>query len=358
MSSGSQKDLPTIGITIGDLNGIGPEIIIKAFADDRFHNLCRPIIYASAQTLIYHKKLINNKHFNFNVVDSADKAQYKKINVVNAWEEEVKIEIGEPSNVTGKTALASIKSAVADYKSGLLDAIVTAPINKKTVQQAGMDFPGHTEFFASEFDSDHYLMLLVGERMKVAVVTGHIPLAEVPNELSKKKVLKAIKALNKSLNEDFSHERPSIAVLGLNPHAGENGTMGDEEEESIQPAMEEAKRQGINVQGPYPSDGFFGTGMYHNFDAVLCMYHDQGLIPFKLLEFDTGVNYTAGLPLIRTSPDHGTAYSIAGKNAANPQSMVEAIYLALKIKKSRNVHAEITADPLGAKMEKQKDRDS
>lgn len=357
MSSGPQKKLPTIGITIGDLNGIGPEIIIKAFADDRFHNLCRPIIYASAQTLIYHKKLINNKHFNFNVVDSAADAQYKKINVVNAWSEEVKIEIGEPSNSTGKAALASIKAAMADHKEGLLDAIVTAPINKKTVQQAGMDFPGHTEFFASQFNSEHYLMLLVGERMKVAVVTGHIPLSEVSEELSKKKVLKAIKALNRSLTEDFSKERPSIAVLGLNPHAGENGTMGDDEEESIQPAMEEAKRQGINVQGPYPSDGFFGTGMYHNFDAVLAMYHDQGLIPFKLLEFDNGVNYTAGLPLIRTSPDHGTAYSIAGKNAANPQSMIEAIYLALNIQRSRLVHEEITANPLGTKMEKQKDRE-
>jgi len=357
MSSGSTKNLPRVGITIGDLNGIGPEIIIKAFKDDRFLNKCVPVIYGSAQTMIYHKKLIHNKHFNFQVVDDASKAQPKKINLVNAWNDEVKIEVGQPSVSTGKAAYASIQKAVEDYKNGHITSIVTAPINKKTVQQAGMDFPGHTDYFAAQFDTDQHLMLLVGETMKVAVVTGHIPISEVANELSKKKILKSIKALNKALIEDFSHERPSIAVLGLNPHAGENGTMGDEEEENIQPALDEARRQNINVNGPYPSDGFFGTGMHHKFDAILAMYHDQGLIPFKLLEFENGVNCTVGLPLIRTSPDHGTAYSIAGKNEAHPQSMIEAIYLALKIEQNRNIHEEITANPLETKMEKEKDRE-
>ncbi len=357
MSHNSRKDLPKIGITVGDLNGIGPEIIIKSFKEDRFLNQCTPIIYASAQTMIYHKKLLQNKYFNFQLINSPEEAQPKKINLINAWNDEVKIQIGEASTTTGKTAYKALQLATEHLKEEKIDALVTAPINKKTVQQAGMDFPGHTEFLANAFDTDQELMLLVGERLKVAVVTGHIPISEVKTAVTKKKVLKAIKALHKSLTEDFAHDRPQIAVLGLNPHAGENGAIGSEEEECIIPAIEEAMRQGIHTFGPYPADGFFGTDMYTRFDGILAMYHDQGLVPFKLLEFERGVNYTAGLPAIRTSPDHGTAYSIAGKNEANEQSFVEAMYLALKIQKNRALFNELTENPLVARMEKTKDRE-
>jgi 4-hydroxythreonine-4-phosphate dehydrogenase len=358
MSNSSKKNLPIVGITVGDLNGIGPEIIIKAFKEDRFLNKCIPIIYASAQTMIYHKKLLNNKYFNFQLIDGPEDAHPKKINLINAWTDEVKIQVGEASVATGKTAYKALQIATDHLKNGLIDAMVTAPINKKTVQQAGMDFPGHTEYIANAFDSDQQLMLLVGERLKVAVVTGHIPVAKISEELSKKKVLKALKSLNKSLIEDFASNRPQIAVLGLNPHAGENGSIGDEDQENILPAIEEANRQNISAFGPYPADGFFGTNMHHKFDAVLAMYHDQGLVPFKLLEFDTGVNFTAGLEGIRTSPDHGTAYSIAGSGNANEQSFVEAMYLALKIKANRELFAEINEDPLETKMEKTKERDN
>jgi 4-hydroxythreonine-4-phosphate dehydrogenase len=358
MSNSSKKNLPIVGITVGDLNGIGPEIIIKAFKEDRFLNKCIPVIYASAQTMIYHKKLLNNKYFNFQLIDGPEDAHPKKINLINAWTDEVKIQVGEASVATGKTAYKALQMATDHLKNGLIDAMVTAPINKKTVQQAGMDFPGHTEYIANAFDSDQQLMLLVGERLKVAVVTGHIPVAKISEELSKKKVLKALKSLNKSLIEDFASNRPQIAVLGLNPHAGENGSIGDEDQENILPAIEEANRQGISAFGPYPADGFFGTNMHHKFDAVLAMYHDQGLIPFKLLEFDTGVNFTAGLEGIRTSPDHGTAYSIAGSGNANEQSFVEAMHLALKVKANRELFAEINENPLETKMEKTKERDN
>ncbi|MGB0429390.1 MAG: 4-hydroxythreonine-4-phosphate dehydrogenase PdxA [Bacteroidia bacterium] len=358
MSNNPKKDLPKVGISVGDLNGIGPEIIIKSFVEDRFLNMCIPIIYASAQTMIYHKKLLQNKSFNFQIINSPSDAVPHKINLINAWNDEVKIQIGEASTATGKTAYKALQAATSDLKEQKIDALVTAPINKKTMQQAGMDFPGHTEYLAHAFDTDQELMLLVGERLKVAVVTGHIPIEQVAETITKKKILKALKALNKSLTEDFALNRPQIAVLGLNPHAGENGAIGNNEEDCIIPAIEEATRQGINAQGPYPADGFFGTEMYTRFDGILAMYHDQGLVPFKLLEFERGVNYTAGLSAIRTSPDHGTAYSIAGKNVANEQSFVEALYLALKIKRNRTTYSEMTENPLETKMEKTKERDN
>ncbi|MBI1184274.1 4-hydroxythreonine-4-phosphate dehydrogenase PdxA [bacterium] len=357
MSHGHKKNLPKVAITVGDLNGIGPEIIIKSFKEDRFLNLCTPIIYGSAQTMIYHKKLLQNKYFNFQLIKSPDEARPRKINLINAWDDEVKIQIGESQVNTGKTAYKALQAAVADLKAGEVDVLVTAPIHKKSIQQAGMEFPGHTEFLANAFETDQQLMLLVGERMKIAVATGHIPLEKVAQELTKKKVLKALKALNKSMIEDFGLVRPQIAVLGLNPHAGENGSMGSEEDDVITPAIEEAGRHGITALGPYPADGFFGTRMHTRFDAILAMYHDQGLVPFKLLEFENGVNYTAGLPIVRTSPDHGTAFSIAGKNEANEQSFVEAVYLALKIQANRENYAEMTANPLETRMEKQKERE-
>ena len=356
MTAGSKQSLPKIGITIGDLNGIGPEIIIKSFNEDRFLNRCIPIIYGSARSMIFHKKLLGHSSFNFNVVQNASEALPRKVNLVNAWEEEIKVEIGEATATSGKAAYGALKTAMKDVKEGHLEILVTAPIHKKSAQKGGMEHPGHTEFLAAELDTDQQLMLLVGENIKVAVVTGHMSLESVSSEISKKKVLRALKALNKSLIEDFQTTRPKIAVLGLNPHAGEEGTMGDEEDEAIKPAMDEAERQGILAYGPYPSDGFFGTRMYKEFDAVLAMYHDQGLIPFKLLEFETGVNYTAGLPIIRTSPDHGTAFKIAGKGQADEQSFTAAIHLALNIYRNRKVQTEITENPLQTKIERKKDR--
>lgn len=353
----SEKKLPVVGITIGDLNGIGPEVIIKALREERFSDLCIPIIYASAQTITYHKKLQNAKYFNFNIIEKAEDAQPKKINLINAWDYEVKIEVGNPSKETGKAAYDAIKAAGEDLKNKKLDAVVTAPISKETVQQAGMNFPGHTEFFANLYDEENYLMLLVGEKLKVGTVSGHMPLKNVPEDVTKKKVLKAIKTLHRSLQSDFAIKQPKIAVLGLNPHAGENGTMGTEEKETIIPALEECERQGITAFGPYPADGFFGTQMYADFDAVLAMYHDQGLTPFKLLEFERGVNYTAGLEGIRTSPDHGTGYAIAGKNEANEQSFVEALYLAIQIHRNRAFHEDIHESPLESKSERRRERD-
>lgn len=358
MTAGSKQNLPKIGITIGDINGVGPEIIIKSFSEDNFLNRCTPIIYGSAHSMIFHKKLLGSRNFNFNVIEDASQAVPKKVNLINAWEEEIKITVGEANTTSGKAAYQALKAAMKDVKDGHIEILVTAPIHKKSTQKGGMDYPGHTEFLAGELDTDQQLMILAGENMKVAVVTGHISLESVADEISKKKVLKAIKALNKSLIEDFQVTRPRIAVLGLNPHAGEEGAMGDDEQESIVPALEEAERQGILAHGPYPADGFFGTRMYKEFDAVLAMYHDQGLVPFKLLEFETGVNYTAGLPIIRTSPDHGTAFKIAGKGQADEQSFTAAVHLALNIKRNRAVHQEITENPLQTKIERQKDRNA
>ena len=358
MSEQTKASLPRIGITVGDLNGIGPEVIIKSLDHERFINRCIPIIYGSAQTLIYHKKLLKNKNFNFHQISGAEQAQEGKINVINAWKDDVRIAIGEASPATGKAALQAIQKACADAKEGLIDAIVTGPIHKKTVQQAGLDFPGHTEYLANFFEAENHLMLLVGENIKIATVTGHIPLEKVSQEVSKKKVLKAIKCLNQSLDQDFQIKGGKIAVLGLNPHAGEEGQLGNDEAESILPAIEEANRNRIHAYGPYPADGFFGSQMYREFDAVLSIYHDQGLIPFKLMEFDKGVNYTAGLSVVRTSPDHGTGFAIAGKNKANPLSMSEAIYSALQILSARKTHQDITESPLTSRMEKRKDRDN
>ena len=350
------KQLPKIGITIGDLNGIGPEIVLKCLMDQRFQELCIPVIYGSAQTLIYHKKLHNIKNFTFNIVESAEEAHPKKINLVNAWDYEVKIESGMPSKETGKAALDAIEKATEEILRGNLDAIVTAPINKKTVRANGFEFPGHTEYFAKASGTENYLMMLISDELKVATVTGHIPLSRVPEEVTKKAILRALKTLNASLMQDFGIEKPKIAVLGLNPHAGEEGEIGTEELEQVNSALEEAKRQDVLTFGPYPADGFFGNLMYRNFDAVLSMYHDQGLIPFKLLAFDKGVNYTAGLPFVRTSPDHGTAYSLAGKGNASETSFLEAVYAAISILRNRATDEEIHANPLEQRIERQKER--
>ncbi|MCB0737559.1 MAG: 4-hydroxythreonine-4-phosphate dehydrogenase PdxA [Bacteroidetes bacterium] len=354
MSKGNNR-IPKIGITIGDLNGVGAELILNTFKEGNFLQFFTPVIYASAPTIIYHKNHLGIKQFSFQTIDNADGIQPKRVNLINAWEGEVKIEIGVPDRSTGSAALQSLQKAAADLKEGKIDGLVTCPINKETIQSSSFKFPGHTEYLGNLFETDNYLMMMVGEQLKLATVTGHIALKEVPEAVTKKKILKALKILNQSLIEDFGIERPKIAVLGLNPHAGENGLLGNEESENIQPAIDEANRQKILAFGPYPADGFFGTCMHSGFDAVLTMYHDQGLVPFKLLEFENGVNYTAGLPALRTSPDHGTAYQIAGKGIANTQSFKEAMFLISKIIRNRAMHSESTAQPLENKKAQLKD---
>lgn len=356
MSTKTDRKKPFLGISTGDLNGIGPEVIIKSLKDNALQKYCVPIIYASAPTMIYHINALGLKNFKFNQIDSPENADPKQVNLIDVFDGEINIDFGQVTKNGGQAAMNSFYSAAKDLKEEKIDALVTAPVSKKSMQMAGHKFPGHTEYLGELYESDQYLMMMVGERMKIATVSGHTPLFKVPNVVTKKKVLKALKILNSSLIEDFGIIRPKIAVLGLNPHAGEDGMLGTEEQDNIQPAMDEAERQDILAFGPFPADGFFGTMDHLNYDAVLAMYHDQGLIPFKLQEFHTGVNYTAGLPGVRTSPDHGTGFAIAGQKKANPSSFIEAVFTALNILKKRAEFEEINANPLEANTEVQKER--
>jgi len=339
MSSKPNKDRkPTIGITIGDVNGIGPEVIIKSLRDNRVLRYITPVVYGSTKTLAYYRKALKADDFNYSQVKEPAKLNPKKVNVVNCWEEMVEINTGEVTKEAGNAAFLSLKQATEDLKKGFLDAVVTAPINKHNIQSEDFSFPGHTEYFTKNFDSKESLMFLVSEDLRVGVVTGHIPLKEVSNAIGKEKLITKLEIMEKSLRTDFGKSKPRIAVLGLNPHAGENGLLGSEDDAIIRPVIEELKNKGKLIYGPFPADGFFGKGDYKKFDGVMAMYHDQGLIPFKTMAFQTGINYTAGLPIIRTSPDHGTAYSLAGKNEANEESMRNAIFLAYDIFKNRSLH--------------------
>ncbi|MDH5475259.1 MAG: 4-hydroxythreonine-4-phosphate dehydrogenase PdxA [Cyclobacteriaceae bacterium] len=333
MSTRIQK--PKIGITIGDINGIGPEVIIKTLSDNRILSHCTPIIYGSTKTLSFYKKLMENKEFNYSQVKEGDHFFSKKINVVNCWEDVIDITPGIPTEKSGKSAFLAIQKATEDLKSRAIDAIVTAPIDKKNIQNETFKFAGHTEYFAQEFEAKNSLMLLSSDNLRVGVATGHIPISKVSGLLTKELIKNKISVLLKSLKIDFGISKPKIAVLGLNPHAGEEGLIGSEENDSIIPAIADIKNKGNLIYGPFPSDGFFGTEQYKKYDGILAMYHDQGLIPFKTLAFDTGVNFTAGLSVVRTSPDHGTAFNIAGKNSANETSLRAAIYQALDIVKNR-----------------------
>lgn len=335
-----------IGISLGDINGIGIELIIKTFSDIRMLQVCTPVIYGNSKVISFHRKTLNIPEFNMNTIRTVGEASDKKVNLISCWEEEVKVEIGQATSVSGKYAFKSLKSAAADLKEGKLDAIITAPINKKVMQQEGFDFPGHTEYFASLFGVKDYAMFLVSDTLRVAFVTGHVPVKEVASLLTKEKISTRIKLMNESLKRDFNIRKPRIAVLGLNPHAGDNGLLGSEENEIITPAINECFDNKILAYGPYPADGFFGSGNLKKFDAVLAMYHDQGLVPFKTISFDTGVNFTAGLPCVRTSPDHGTAYDIAGKGIASEDSFRQAIYLACDIVGNRKFYNEANENPL------------
>lgn len=335
-----------VGITQGDINGIGYEVIIKTLMDARVEEFCTPIIYGSPKVAAYHRKALNVESFTFTQIKDADEATAKKPYIINCMDDNVRVELGKSTEYGGQGSLLALQAAIADIKAGKIDVLVTAPINKYNIQSADFKFPGHTEFLANAFNAQEVLMLLVSDTMKVGVVTGHVPLSQVASLINQDIILAKLRLLNKSMIEDFGIRRPRIAVLGLNPHAGDNGVIGLEERDIITPAINKANNEGIVAMGPYPSDGFFGSDSFTKFDAILAMYHDQGLTPFKVVNFNTGVNFTSGLPIIRTSPDHGTAYDLAGKGEANPNSFRQSLYLAVDLYKNRLQHKQLMANPL------------
>lgn len=341
-----QKDKVRVGITQGDINGIGYEVIMKAFSDNRIFDYCTPVLYGSSKVASYHRKTLNLTNFNFNPVKRADQANPRRANIINVYDAEARIDLGKSTETAGKLSLISLRAAINDLKQNRFEALVTAPINKQNIQSEDFHFPGHTEYLAQEFSATDVLMIMVSDQMRIGVATGHIPIHEVPAALTKELLLEKLKSMNHSLNRDFGIAKPRIAVMGLNPHASDEGLLGKEEQETIIPAIEDAFDKGILAFGPYPADGFFGTLQFRNFDGILAMYHDQGLIPFKTLSFDNGVNFTAGLPVVRTSPGHGTGYDIAGKNEASPDSFREALVLAADIYKNRIEWDQIHENPL------------
>lgn len=346
----SEQHKPVIGISIGDMNGIGPEVILKAVGGNRLNRICTPVIYGSGKVINKYRQMLELKDWQFFTIQKIDQINPKQVNVINCINDQnLEVQPGKVTPEAGKLAFESLKRAVADLKAGKIDALVTAPINKHNIQNDEFKFPGHTEYLASEFEIEDVLMFMVSERLKIGVVTGHIPIEQVKTRINKELIIKKIEQIQTSLKRDFSIQRPRIALLGLNPHAGENGLLGNEEKEIIQPALNEVKKKGSIVFGPFPADGFFGTAAWKQYDAVLAMYHDQGLMPFKMLAFENGVNFTAALPKVRTSPDHGTAYDIAGKNEADESSMIHAIYTAVDVAKNREELRELEANSLKKK---------
>ena len=340
-----------VGITQVDGNGIGYEVIIKALADERMLDICTPVIYGSSKIFGFYKKQIHNiDQINTNVINSAKDVYHKRVNIVNCLPENVFVEPGQPTPESAKCAMTSLQRAVEDIKNGYIDVLVTAPINKRAMVSEGFGYTGHTEYLEKEFGVDEVAMIMVCDRLKVGVVTGHIPLKDVVSQLTAEKIVKKLRLMKSSLQMDFGIDAPKIAVLGLNPHCGDGGLLGDEESQIILPAVKQANAEGILAYGPYSPDGFFGLGNYMKYDAVLAMYHDQGLTPFKALAFEDGVNYTAGLPVVRTSPDHGTAYEMAGRDMADPRSMMSAIYTAIDIYNSRADNASLVEGRMTIKM--------
>jgi 4-hydroxythreonine-4-phosphate dehydrogenase len=348
-SDKQEQKKPVIGITHGDFNGISYEVIIKTFMEPRMLELCTPIVYGSSKIASYHRKVLNINDFNFNLIKKADQAPARRANIINITDQEVKIDLGESSEIAGKLAISAIDMAIEDLKGGRLNAIVTAPINKKNIQSPDFDFVGHTEYLAKKFNTNDFMMMMVSEKIRIGFVTGHVPIRDITKDLDADLVLRKLIIMNNSLIKDFGVRRPKIAVLGLNPHAGDRGVIGNEEETVIAPAIKRATAENILAFGPYPSDGFFAANSYKDFDGILAMYHDQGMIAFKIIAFDSGINFTAGLPIVRTSPAHGTAYEIAGKNEANPESFRHAIYLALDIWNQRQLYEQLNANPLKIK---------
>ncbi|RZK45494.1 MAG: 4-hydroxythreonine-4-phosphate dehydrogenase PdxA, partial [Pedobacter sp.] len=313
----------------------GLEVILKTLSNNSIFNHCTPIVYGQTKVASYHRKALDLGDFMFNVINNAGQAAASKPNMINCWEEDVKIDLGVSNETGGKYALLSLERAMDDLLKGEIDALVTAPINKDNIQSETFKFPGHTEYLQEKCGASDSLMFMVSEGLRVGIATGHIPVQDVAKNLTKEKIVRKLILMNESLKKDFWIEKPKIAVLGLNPHAGDNGLLGSEEQDIIIPAIQEAFDKGIICFGPYPADGFFGNSTYKQFDAVLAMYHDQGLVPFKTLAFGGGVNYTAGLKIIRTSPDHGTGFGIAGKGEADPSSFLEALFAAIHITTNR-----------------------
>ncbi len=342
-----KEDKVRVAITCGDPAGIGLETIMKVFADPRMIEHVTPVIYAHPEIVKQHKKINNIEEFQYNSINSAAEALPKKVNLINIWKDfKGTIELGKPSKEAGEFAFKSLEAAVNDIASNKVDALVTAPINKDTIQSKDFNFPGHTEYLAKIAGTDKVLMFLVSDTLKVGIVTGHVPLKDVASQITKERIHEKLALMQESLTKDFSINRPRIAVLGLNPHAGDNGLLGTEEKEIILPAVREAFEKGQLVFGPFGADGFFGSGLYKQYDAVLAMYHDQGLAPFKTIAFDHGVNFTAGLPIVRTSPDHGTAYDLAGKGIADENSLRAAIFVACDVYKTRKEFREYGLNPL------------
>lgn len=335
-----------VGITHGDINGVGYEVILKAFSDPTMLDLCTPIVYGSPKVATYHRKAMDIQT-GFSIINQADDAQEGRLNILSCTDDELKVELTKATPEAGKAALDALERALQDYREGGIDVLVTAPINKHTIQSETFRFPGHTEYIEERVgDNRKALMILLKDDFRVALVTGHIPVRDIATTLTKELIMEKIEIFHRSLKLDFAIDSPRIAVFSLNPHAGDHGVIGTEETEIIIPAIQEMAAKGILCYGPYPADGFMGSGNFHHFDGILAMYHDQGLAPFKALAMDEGVNYTAGLPIVRTSPAHGTAYDIAGQGIASESSLRHAIYLALDVYRNRLLDKEIHARPL------------
>ena len=333
-----------VGISVGDLNGIGSEVILKSFEDSRMFEFCTPVIFANAKLLSYLKKILD-LNINIHGIDKLDQIVPNKLNVLNVWKEGVNIEFGVLNDVVGKYAIKSFKAATDALKDGLIDTLVTAPINKYNIQSDDFAFPGHTDYLNEQLEGDA-LMFMVHDNLRVGLITDHLPLQDVAAAITPELIKMKVLTIHETLKKDFRIEMPKIAVLGLNPHCGDGGVIGTTDDDVVRPTISELFDQNIKVFGPYSADGFFGTGAYEDYDAILAMYHDQGLVPFKTLAFGNGVNYTAGLNKIRTSPDHGTAYGIAGKGLADPNSFISALYLAMDVFRNRYEYEELTKNKL------------
>ncbi|HDS07365.1 MAG TPA: 4-hydroxythreonine-4-phosphate dehydrogenase PdxA [Bacteroides sp.] len=337
-----------IGISHGDVNGISYEVIIKTLVDNRMNEICIPVIFGSPKVVAYHRKALNIESFAPTSILSPDEAKGKRVYVINCVDEQIRVELGKSTTSAGISSFAALKAATDALAEGKIDALVTGPVSKQNMQLAGFNHNGHTEYLKDRFGSGEVMMLMVSDLLKVGLVAGHVPVSQLSAFITTDLIVEKLKILSRSLLMDFGIRNPTIAVLGLNPHAGEEGLLGKEEQEVIIPAIEQAKKQNISAFGPFPADGFFGAGRFSRYDAVLAMYHDQGLGPFKALTMDTGVNFTAGLPVVRTSPAHGTAYELAGKDEASPSSFRNAMYLAVDVVRNRKLYKEITRDPLPA----------
>ncbi|NVK51311.1 MAG: 4-hydroxythreonine-4-phosphate dehydrogenase PdxA [Flavobacteriaceae bacterium] len=336
-----------VGISIGDINGIGIEVILKTFKDKRMLDFCTPVLFGSTKTVSYHKKILA-QDTPIHGINSIKQLVHNKINLLNCWKEEVDFEIGKPTKISGKYAFTSLQTAVQHLKNKSIDVLLTAPINKENIQSDEFHFPGHTEYLESQLTGES-LMILIADRLRVGLITGHIPVSKIAETLTPELIQQKVAIMHNSLQQDFGINKPKIAILGLNPHCGDKGVIGKEDDVIIRPTVQAIKETGKLVFGPYAADGFFGSDTYKQFDGILATYHDQGLAPFKALSFGNGVNFTAGLSEIRTSPDHGTAFEIAGKNEANPTSFKEALFTAIHIFRKRKEHKELMHNTLVTK---------